>query len=48
MSSLNEPSYIATNGSDVYISDSRNYRVLHYTGTGTTADRIYTRTTSKF
>ena len=44
MSSLNEPSYIATNGSDVYISDSRNYRVLHYTGTGTTADRTYTGT----
>lgn len=44
MSSLYEPSYIATNGSDVYISDYRNYRVLHYTGTSTAADRTYTGT----
>jgi sugar lactone lactonase YvrE len=40
-SSLSYPSQIATNGTDVYIADLVNSRVLHFTGTSTTADRVY-------
>jgi len=39
--SLNSPNGIALNASGVYIADSLNHRVLYYSGTSTTATRVY-------
>ncbi len=39
--SLNSPNGIALNASGVYIADSLNNRVLYYSGTSTTATRVY-------
>lgn len=39
--SLYTPAAVAVNASGVYISDSANYRVLYFSGTSTTASRVY-------
>jgi len=39
--SLNEPVRGAADASGVYIADYQNNRVLHYSGSSTTADRVY-------
>jgi NHL repeat len=39
--SLNSPSGVAVDNNGVYVADYRNHRVLYYTGTGTTATRVY-------
>jgi hypothetical protein len=39
--SLNEPRGIAVDSTGVYIADRGNHRVLFYTGTSTTATRVY-------
>lgn len=38
---LNIPEGIAVDSGGIYIADSTNNRVLHYSGTSTTADRVY-------
>lgn len=38
---LNQPYSVWADGSGVYISDSLNHRVLFYSGTATTASRVY-------
>ncbi|MBN2159386.1 MAG: NHL repeat-containing protein [Spirochaetes bacterium] len=39
--SLNHPNSIALDENGAYISDNQNNRVLYYTGTSTTASRVY-------
>jgi Bacterial Ig-like domain (group 3)/NHL repeat len=39
--SLNIPTGVSVAGTEVYIADHLNNRVLHYAGTSTTADRVY-------
>lgn len=38
---LNIPEGIAADSSGIYIADSTNNRVMHYSGTSTTPDRVY-------
>ncbi len=39
--SLSRPGYVFEDASGVYIADTNNHRVLYYSGTSTTATRVY-------